>query len=111
MNARRRTWRRPSSVERTPSHARTAVSISRRAQDASRQTRLSACGTAPPSSLKTFTKAFGHIEFNSRDYYVQGPEAWTEAADARMEINLKIRDIVKYVEDHLESLAEQAPKK
>jgi hypothetical protein len=62
-------------------------------------------------ALKTFTKAFGFVEFNSRDYYVQGPEAWTEAADARMEINLKIRDILKYVEDHLESLADQAPKK
>jgi hypothetical protein len=62
-------------------------------------------------ALKTFTKAFGHIEFNRRDYYTQGPFAWTEAADARMEINLKIRDILKYIEDHLESLAEQAPKK
>ena len=62
-------------------------------------------------ALKTFAKAFGHIEFNRRDYYLQGPFAWTEAADARMEINLKIQDIVKYIEDHLESLAEQAPKK
>lgn len=62
-------------------------------------------------ALKTFTKAFGHIEFNGRDYYQQGPEAWTAAADARIEMNEKIRDLVKYVEDHLESLAEQAPKK
>jgi hypothetical protein len=62
-------------------------------------------------ALKTFTKAFGHIEFNGRDYYVQGPEAWTVAADARIEINQKIGDILKYVEDHLESLAEQAPKR
>ena len=62
-------------------------------------------------ALKTFTKAFGHIEFNARDYYVQGPEAWPAAAEARIEMNEKIRDILKYVEDHLESLAEQAPKK
>ena len=62
-------------------------------------------------AFKTFTKAFGHIEFNARDYFVQGPEAWITAVEARMEINQKIRDIVKYVEDHLESLAEQAPKK
>lgn len=62
-------------------------------------------------AFKTFTKAFGRIEFNARDYFVQGPEAWMAAVEARMEINQKIRDIVKYVEDHLESLAEQAPKK
>ena len=62
-------------------------------------------------ALKTFTKTFGHIEFNARDYFVQGPEAWTAAAEARIEMNEKIRDLVKYIEDHLESLAEQAPKK
>ena len=62
-------------------------------------------------AFKTFIKAFGHIEFNARDYYPQGPDAWTEAVEARMEINQKIQSIVKYVEDHLESLAEQAPKK
>ena len=62
-------------------------------------------------ALKTFAKAFGYVEFNARDYYPQGPEVWSEAVDARMEINLKIKEIIKYVEDHLESLAEQAPKK
>jgi len=61
-------------------------------------------------TLGLFTKSFHNTEFNARDYYVQGPEAWPAAVDARMEINLKIRDILKYVEDHLESLAEQAPK-
>lgn len=62
-------------------------------------------------AIKTFTKAFGHIEFNARDYYVQGPDAWNDAADARTDMNVKIVDLMKYVEDHLESLAEQAPKK
>lgn len=62
-------------------------------------------------ALKTFTKAFGHIEFNARDYYMQGPEAWDAAVDARIEMNEKIRDLMKYVEDHLENLFEQAPKK
>jgi len=61
-------------------------------------------------ALKAFAKAFGFVEFNARDYYPQGPEAWTEAADARIEMNEKIRDLVKYIEDHLESLADQAPK-
>ena len=55
-------------------------------------------------ALKTFTKAFGYVEFNARDYYVQGPDAWMAAVDARMEINLKIQDIVKYVEKHMEHL-------
>ena len=62
-------------------------------------------------AFKTFTKAFGRIEFNRRDYYLKGPYAWTEAVEARMEINQKISDLGKYIEDHLESLAEQAPKK
>lgn len=62
-------------------------------------------------AIKTFAKAFGHIEFNARDYYVQGPDAWNDAADARTDMNEKIRDLVKYIEDHLKSLAEQAPKK
>lgn len=62
-------------------------------------------------ALKAFTKAFGHIEFNARDYYPQGPDAWNAAVDARIEMNEKIRDLMKYVEDHLDHLAEQAPKK
>ena len=61
-------------------------------------------------ALKTFAKAFGFVEFNARDYYVQGLEGWPAAVDARIEMNEKIRDLVKYVEDHLESLADQAPK-
>ena len=55
-------------------------------------------------ALQTFAKAFGYVEFNARDYYVQGPDAWMAAVDARMDINLKIQDIVKYVEKHMEHL-------
>ena len=62
-------------------------------------------------ALKTFTKAFGHIEFNSRDYYVQGPDVWNDAADVRIGMNEKIGDLVTYIQDHLDHLAEQAPKK
>jgi hypothetical protein len=61
-------------------------------------------------ALKTFTKAFRHTEFNSRDYYVQGPEAWPAAVDARIEINQKIKEIAQYLEAHMDHLAEQAPK-
>jgi hypothetical protein len=41
---------------------------------------------------------------------VQGTEVWPAAADARIEINKKISDLFKYIEAHLESLADQAPK-
>lgn len=61
-------------------------------------------------TLGLFAKSFGSIEFNGRDYYQQGPDAWTAAVEARIEMNEKIRDLVKYLEDHLESLADQAPK-
>ena len=62
-------------------------------------------------ALKTFIKAFGHIEFNGRDYYQQGPDAWMAAVKVRTEINLKLLHISEYIQKHLESLAEQAPKK
>ncbi len=62
-------------------------------------------------TLGLFTKSFGSIEFNGRDYYQLGPDAWMAAVDARIEMNEKIRDLVKYIEDHLESLADQAPKR
>jgi len=61
-------------------------------------------------ALKTFAKAFGFVEFNARDYYVQGPEAWPAAVDARMEINQKIKEISQYLEAHMDHLADQAPK-
>jgi hypothetical protein len=61
-------------------------------------------------ALKTFVKAFSHTEFNARDYYVQGPEAWPAAVDARIEINQKIKEISQYLEEHMGHLADQAPK-
>jgi hypothetical protein len=50
--------------------------------------------------LHDFMEAFGSIEFNARDYYVQGPSAWTEASDARYDINRKIREIRDYIDAH-----------
>jgi len=60
--------------------------------------------------LGLFTKSLHNTEFNSRDYYVQGPEAWPAAVDARMEINQKIKEISQYLEEHMDHLADQAPK-
>jgi hypothetical protein len=61
-------------------------------------------------TLGLFTKSFGSIEFNARDYYPQSPEAWPAAVDARIEINQKIKEIAQYLEAHMDHLAEQAPK-
>ena len=59
---------------------------------------------AADDALYEFINAFGAIEFNARDYYVQGPEAWSAARDARDEINRKIRDIKQYIDAHRELL-------
>ena len=54
-----------------------------------------------------FREKFGAIEFNSRDYYVDGPESWEEATDARIEINEMLRDIHRYLERHLIHIHDQ----
>lgn len=57
--------------------------------------------------LRHLTDAFGNIEFNARDYYVQGPDAYTQARDERQAIYAKLRDIKHYLEKHLIHLDEQ----
>ena len=59
------------------------------------------------NALMDFREKFGAIEFNSRDYYVDGPESWEEATDARIEINEMIRDINRYLERHLIHIHDQ----
>ena len=59
---------------------------------------------AAEDALYDLIQAFGRIEFNARDYYVQGPTAWTAAVEARQEINRKIRDIKEYIHAHRELL-------
>ena len=53
--------------------------------------------------------AFGKIEFNARDYYPQGPDAWNKAVDERQAINQKIRDIKNYLDEHRIALDSQRP--
>lgn len=48
-------------------------------------------------ALDNFTKAFGSIEFNARDYYPGGPGCWEEALEQREEISRKIQDIQSYI--------------
>lgn len=61
-------------------------------------------------ALRDFTKAFGEIEFNARDYYPQGPEAWEKARDQRSAINLKLREIKTYIDAHRLAIHDQAPR-
>lgn len=56
---------------------------------------------------REFTKAFGQIEFNARDYYVQGPDAWTQAVEQRQAICQKLRDIKDYLDAHRSALDSQ----
>ena len=59
--------------------------------------------------LSDFTDAFGNIEFNARDYYVQDADAYTKARDERSAICAKIREIKDYLDKHLEHLDDQRP--
>ena len=61
-------------------------------------------------ALRDFIEAFGGIEFNARDYYVQGPETYTQAREERMAINQKLRDIQDYLNAIRISLYDQTPK-
>lgn len=56
--------------------------------------------------LLAFRDAFSAIEFNARDFYVQGPGAWTRACDQRNVQRQRIADLMTYLEAHLIELGE-----
>lgn len=49
-----------------------------------------------------FIEAWGAIEFNARDYYVAGPDAWEAARSERDDLNAKLRA----VREHLDAIRE-----
>ena len=57
--------------------------------------------------LRDFVDTWERMEFNARDYYPHGPEAWTKARDARDAINQKLRDVKDYIDAHREHLYDQ----
>lgn len=62
---------------------------------------------AAADALHVFVEAWGQIEFNARDYYIQGPDAYTAARDERDAMNAKIRDVRTYLDtirEHLYSV-------
>lgn len=56
------------------------------------------------SLLHNFTEAWSEIEFNARDYYVDGPQAWGKAMDCRQEISRRIQEVKDYLNAHREHL-------
>lgn len=48
--------------------------------------------------LEDFCDAWGAIEFNARDYYPQGDEAWSSALKEREEMAGKIREVQAYLQ-------------
>lgn len=56
--------------------------------------------------LNAALKAFASVEFNARDYYVQGPDAFNRARRDRDEQLQKLRDVIAYIEQHLIHLGE-----
>ena len=58
-------------------------------------------------ALHAFQNVMREIEFNARDYYVNGPQSWEAACEARCEINLKIKDIEAYITIHMMHIQDQ----
>lgn len=51
-------------------------------------------------ALRDFIDAWGAIEFNARDYYVDGPTAFPDAQDKRRELSAKIKELQDYLHEH-----------
>ena len=51
--------------------------------------------------LIEFREAFNSIEHNARDYYVQGPDAYSQARNLRDAQFQHIVDLMSYLEAHL----------
>lgn len=53
------------------------------------------------SKLRAFKEAWIGIEFHKRDYYPLGDAAWERAVAERREMHVRIADLERYLEDHL----------
>jgi len=62
--------------------------------------------TTAYNALQAAIRAFQSIEFNARDYYTQGADAFTRARHQR-DVQLQhLADVQHYLESHLMHLAE-----
>lgn len=58
-------------------------------------------------AVRAAQEAISKIEFNARDYYVQGPESWTAARNHRTAQQQSLANIEEYLLEHLLSLQRQ----
>lgn len=56
--------------------------------------------------LHSFSRSFRSIEFNARDYYVQGPDAFAKARTERGIMEHKIDSLMQYLIAHLIHLSD-----
>jgi hypothetical protein len=60
-------------------------------------------------ALYRLTIKWGEVEFNARDYYPQGPDAYTQARDERQQQSANIRELRDYVNGIRQHLYDQLP--
>ena len=68
---------------------------------------LAAGYEAALDSLTAAIKAFHKIEFNSRDYYVDGADSWPAAVELRYHALDKLRSVDAYLIQHLAHIQNQ----
>ena len=68
-------------------------------------TRLESDYCATWAALRQAETSFENIEFNARDYYVQGDKAFTQAREQRYAMFRKLREVTEYIEAHAEHIA------
>ena len=68
---------------------------------------LAAGYEAAYEALVAFREKLRAIEFNSRDYYVDGPESWEAACCARVALDQKVNDAETYLITHLMHIHDQ----
>jgi hypothetical protein len=49
------------------------------------------------------------VEFNARDYYPQGPDAYMQAAGERLMQTVKLKELRAYIDEMREHLYDQLP--
>ena len=59
-------------------------------------------------AVRAAQEALGKIEFNARDYYVQGADAFTKAQDHRIEHRQALAQVEEYLLQHLLAIREQS---
>ena len=62
---------------------------------------------AARNALEVAIQSFHKIEFNSRDYYVDGPDSWPAAVEARYQALNNLLSVDAYFARHLKHIQNQ----